>query len=196
MQQEQSVYNKQRLIALGALVVLILIIIFLVWWWFVPKKTPTPQANTPVAPVSDRVVLPLQTQVLAAPPEKPAIADEGEAQILSLARNFSERYGSWSTDSSFQNLSDLFPRITARLRAEFESTIAEAEPSTEFRGSETNVLKMVIESRSVSAASVLVTTQRIETDVQLKQTVTYHDLLVSMVKQGEFWYVNSAEWKS
>lgn len=196
MQQEQSVYNKQRLLALGALIVLILIIIFLVWWWFVPKNPAAPQNDTPVVPVSDRVVLPRQTQVLATPPVKPAVADEGEAQILSLARNFSERYGSWSTDSSFQNLNDLFPRITARLRAEFEKTIATAAPSTEFKGSETNVLKMVIQNRNGSVASVLVTIQRVETDAQLKQTITYHDLLVSMVKQGEFWYVNSAEWKS
>lgn len=196
MKQEQSVYNKNRLIALGALIVLIFIIIFLVWWWFIPKGPAAPATNTPVVPASDRVVLPRQTQVLETPTVKPAIADEGEAQILSLARNFSERYGSWSTDSSFQNLNDLFPRITARLRAEFEKTIAKAEPSAEFKGSETNVLKMEIQNRTASNASVLVTIQRVETDAQLKQTVTYHDLLVSMVKQGEFWYVNVAEWKS
>ncbi|MBI4091033.1 MAG: hypothetical protein HY422_03340 [Candidatus Komeilibacteria bacterium] len=196
MQQEQSLYSKRRLTVLGVLVILVLIIVFLVWWWFVPKKPIVTQTGTPAITESDRVVLPKQTQVLETPSARPAVADQGEAQILSLARNFAERYGSWSTDSGFQNLNDLAPYSTARLRAEFEDTIAATETPTLFKGSETVVLKMDIQSRTASAAGVLVTTQRIETDSQLKQTVTYHDLLVFMVKQGEFWYVDRAEWKN
>src|SRR4030095_7086438 len=68
----------------------------------------TEQTNTPFV---------TNTSVTVAPdPERDA--------IIARAVNFTERYGSSSTDTGTANLSDVLPWMTARFRAETERDIA------------------------------------------------------------------------
>lgn len=196
MQQEQSNYNKNRLVALGALILLVLIILFLIWWWFLPKKTPAPVAGLPIVPPEDRVVLPTQVQTPVAPLlPSAATPSAGEAEAMNLARNFAERYGSWSTDSNYQNLTDLFPSVTERLKQEFRQTIAQAPEHRDFTGVDTRALNVEMTSFTNTRARAVVTTQRTERNAQLEPVVRYENLELSMLKQGQFWLVDTAVWQ-
>lgn len=196
MQREQGKYNKKRLFALGVLILLVLILIFLLWWWFFPR-TSAPEGPVPTAaePARDTVVLsPQQPQTPVDEPREYAPVP-GETEIRALARNFTERYGSWSTDSDFQNLKDLFPRVTSRLQAAFQRTIDTAVTPTEFKSVETRVLQIEINSLTSTEASVLVTAQQMTRDAGLQETEEFVKLDLALVKDGEFWYVDSAAWQ-
>ncbi len=191
---EEKPYNKKRLFALVVLILLLLLVIFLIWWWLRPPAVPrTSQTNTP--PPSDTVVLPPQRQVLPPLATPRDTITAGEAEVMNLARNFTERYGSWSTDSRYQNLYDLFPSVTQRLRREFERTVASAAAQPSYRGVETKVVHISIQHLREGSADVVVTAQSTETGADLQKSVTYRQLALSMVKQGTYWYVDSAQWQ-
>lgn|SRR3989338_1830740 len=196
MRQEQGRYSTSRIAIFIALIVLLLIVIFLIWWWLRPGASPD-TANTNVAPPIDEVVtLPPQVQVAPPVTEPKKELTTGEAQVLNLARNFTERYGSWSTDSSYQNLKDLYPSVTSNLKKELDQTIAAGIISDSgFRGAETRVINMNLDSYTQSRAQVTVTAQQVTTDTLLQESVSYRQLELSIVSQGGFWYVDSAQWK-
>lgn len=189
--REQGIYNKKRLVAVGFLILLIILMVFLVWWWFL--RSPAPEKQVRQEPPKDRVVLPPRQQQ-GTPAPAPALS-AGELEVMALARNFTERYGSFSTDSSYQNLYDLFPVITARLRRNFEQTIAATPLGSGFQGTQTKVIKIDITSLTGSRAAVTVTAQRVATDSALANKVTYEDIELAMVKQGDSWFVDQAQWK-
>ncbi len=196
MQQGQGKYNKNRLLALGVLILLIIIILLLIWWWFIPHGNGIPGPKpTATEPAHDTVVLPIQKPAPAPAPEPTPAVVPGETEVRSLARNFTERYGSWSTDSNFQNLKDLFPRVTARLKASFQRTIDSSSAPTEFKSAETRVLQIDIKSLTDSKADVLVTAQQTTRNDKLESQDSFVKLALTMVKDGQFWYVDSAEWK-
>lgn len=162
------------------------------WWWFWPRGIDNSGTNTP--PLQDNIVLPPSTPPLTNTSTPPPVISSGELAVTNLARNFSERYGSWSTDSGFQNLYDLFPVITASLRQEFETTIARSASPSNFVGYSTKALNIDIQRLTEAQATVVVTTQRVQSGAG-DNPVDYEDLRLTMVKQGDFWYVDSADWQ-
>jgi hypothetical protein len=92
-------------------------------------------------------------------------------------------------------LIDLYPRITSQLKSEFKNTIETSPAQEAFKGMETRVLQIEILDLGARDARVLVTAQRIETDANRTQNVFFQALDLGMVKQGEFWYVDSALWQ-
>jgi len=190
----KGLINRNRVFALIFLMLLLVLLIFLLWWWFggVAPVEPVVVPRT----IDDTVVLPSRqpTEIVPSPiPEVPVISD-GELQIMTLARNFAERYGSWSTDTDFQNLRDLFPNITNTLQRRFESTIASAATPQEYKGFQTKALNVRVTSLEATTAEATVVTQRAETLSDLSQNIKYENLDVSMVKIGDFWYVDNATW--
>ncbi|MEK7584517.1 MAG: hypothetical protein AAB490_04690 [Patescibacteria group bacterium] len=196
MRQEQGRYSKSRVAIFIGLIVLLLIVIFLLWWWFRPGSSPDPANTNATPPIDETVTLPPQVQIAPPVAEPKQELTTGEAQVLNLARNFTERYGSWSTDSSYQNLRDLYPSVTSNLKREFDQTIAAgATEDSGFKGAETRVINMNLDSYTESRAQVTVTAQQVTTDTLLQEAVAYRQLELSMVAQGGFWYVDSAQWK-
>jgi hypothetical protein len=190
--------NRKRVIALSALVLLVIIIVILVWWWFVRPFQTQPAANTntgvPTNQNTVTVTLPAITNGNApSAPAKPQ--DAGELQIMNLARNFAERYDSWSTDSNYQNLRDLYPRITGSLRAIFEQTIATAPATIQFRAARAKAISIVITSRTNDTAAVTVIVQETLSDTDLHETSSFRTMDLTMVKQADYWFVDSVVWK-
>jgi len=194
MRKEHGTVSRSRLTIFVVLILLLLLIFFLIWWWLRPQPTTQGGVELP-PPVSDTIVLPPQQPPVEPPLEtQPTPVTPGEAAVESLARNFTERYGSWSTDSDYQNLRDLFPSITSRLQQTFQATISNAPVPEEFSGVQSRALQINIESLTDSRASVTVTAQRTVTKADLTSDVLYENLKISMIKQGSFWYVDEAEW--
>lgn len=202
---KEGLVNRKRVVAAVFLLLLIILVLVLLWWWFWrgTGETPSDEPTTPV--VEDRVILPPTKQTVNGPTVEPAAQPTaGELYIMNLARDFAERYGSFSTDRSFQNLIDVYPLITASLRAQFEATVAAgtgasagasggARPGA-FKGVETRALSVDIANITASRADVTVVTQRNETDQDLRTNTTYQTLDLTILKSGEFWYVDEAAW--
>ncbi|HLD27382.1 MAG TPA: hypothetical protein VJB39_00845 [Patescibacteria group bacterium] len=128
----------------------------------------------------------------------PAPAPTPAAQsAMATARIFAERYGSYSSDSNFVNLDELEPLASAQLMAELERLKAAADFSQGFYGVSSKALKVeaTILDEAVGAAEIKVNLQREETRQNSQPFVYYQDIILSLIRSGDAWLVNRAEWQ-
>lgn len=117
-----------------------------------------------------------------------------EQNLTVIARNFAERYGSFSTDSQFLNLKELKDFSTPKLQSELEAVITN-EAAKEFYGVSSRAMKVEILDSSENAATVLVSLQREESRAGQDNFVYYQDLKLSLVKSGENWLIDEVQWQ-
>lgn len=116
--------------------------------------------------------------------------------ITAVARNFTERYGSWSNENKGSNLvaaqaygTKLFNNFLATQIAKEQSSPAAAE----YQGVITTALAFHFETMTAANATVLVTTRQQVTTGAKTQLIT-KDILLIMLKVGSDWKINSAVW--
>jgi hypothetical protein len=144
-----------------------------------------------------------QTTIQAQPEEMSAVQaskeETNKSNVLVLASSFAERFGSFSNQSDFQNIRDLFPFMTASMQNWAESYIETQRAgisSGTYAGVTTKSLSRKFLSLSENAAEILVSTQRREsTGVMANETVTYKDMELKLVKEGEDWKVDGVWWR-
>ena len=137
-----------------------------------------------------------QTQSTATQPE-PQIIDErtpAELQLYGTARNFAERYASFSTDSGFTNLEEVKIFSTSNMILELDKIIDDGNQSDEFYGVTSKVLKVDIVEMGESQGQVVVTLQRQESKLDKADFVFYQDLELFLVKIQNNWLVDQANW--
>lgn len=177
------------------LVLLALLIAFLLWWFLRPKAAPV-------------VVQPAPNVIVAPTPAKPTISDvrQQEAQeerastasVQTAAKIFAERYGSYSAEANFANLTDVLPLMTESFAEKTETYVATAEPSTEYYAVTTHVVTITVDGQDDEAgtARVTVTTQREEAKGSVQNiSVRYQDLVLTFLKENGAWLVASATWQ-
>ncbi|HLD18169.1 MAG TPA: hypothetical protein VJB99_03805 [Patescibacteria group bacterium] len=123
---------------------------------------------------------------------------EIQAPLQALAKTFAERYGSYSNESAFANLTDVLPLMSQRFRAETEKMLATSIPSTAFYGVTTRVLAVSIETMDDSSgiAQTSIHTQREETTGTVQNVVTIYQILtLDFVKENSTWKVDRARWQ-
>lgn len=123
-------------------------------------------------------------------------ADLRKKELMIEARNFIERYGSFSTDSQFTNLYELKDEMTNRFWQETEKYIAsqQIKKSQEFYGVSTKVLNISENNSSNNLIIYSALTQRKETKNQTEK-ILYQSAELKMVKQGNGWLVDGVSWK-
>lgn len=145
----------------------------------VNQEQPTPKPVVSETPVSNNLT-----------------AEEKEqAQLLKLAGSFVERYGSYSNQTDFENLSDLLPFMSRDLKnwaenfiKEKRKSIAENQP---YYGLTTKTLKKELVSFSDDLVKIKVSVQKSEMiggDFNAK--VFYEDYLVELIKEDEIWKID------
>ena len=172
--------NKRWILPLAVLVIAVAVFL----WWFLAQRQPrdivltdqTAWSGTGVGSVSSG------TEIRA---------PEGGAAVVA-ARNFAERFGSYSNQNPYDNIKQLFPLMTARLRATFPG--AAAVTSDSYQGVESRVISIKVLQTSDVAARLTVTLQRSERDASLRVKVYYQDLALTLVKELNQWLVDSAQW--
>lgn len=125
-------------------------------------------------------------------------SDEAEllakAQVEQLSTSFIEVFGSYSTDSHYQNLLDLKEMVSSSYWSQLERYIS-AENSAETYSVWTNTLKAKVTNLSDNAAQVLVKTQRGErVSKQAAEKIFYQDAEVFLLKENGLWMVNKVNW--
>jgi hypothetical protein len=132
------------------------------------------------------------------PPERPLqVSPEEQLKrtLNSRARSFAARYGSFSSDSNFQNLYELKNQMTPSFWQEKEAHIKEAKPVATFYGISTKALSIkLIEFDPETRAEFLVSCQRQETR-DSEQKVIYQDINIVFVKVNNNWLVDNAQWQ-
>lgn len=184
--------SKRGTLIIAGVLVLIAIILLLIFWpraggkpiFHAPAKTNQQAVNTaPATPVVKPTVTPAQ---------------KTEASVATISQTFTERFGSYSTESEAANLQDVLPLVTASFRAKLETQIAHllSTPAKDYYGVTTRVLSTNIKSVNETSATVDVLTQREEATGSAGNTsVKYQTVTLQLNQVGGVWLVDSATWQ-
>lgn len=195
---------RTKIIFFGGIGVLIIVGLILALVFRQKQATPVTEEAT----LSADVVLPDDTSNVAGgnvsvPVEVKKMPSKDEvsaaakvAAIKNSAINFAERFGSYSVAANFANFEELKPFSTPTVAQWFDQykTQVLAKQGADFVGVTTKAVSTKIISSSETVASVLVSTQRLET-YKTEQKTEYKDMLVKLVWQNNQWLVDGAYWQ-
>jgi hypothetical protein len=186
--------SRKKKILLVVLGILFLILLFsLVWFLQNARPVPTTVVLSPEKPtVQTSRDETQESSVVSEPIETKDI----DVALQTLAVSFAERYGSYSTESSFANLYDILPMMTAALRSQTEDFIAKSSVSSLYYGVTTRVLSVDVSTSDKTMATVTVSTQREESKGSAQNSeIKYQDLFLTCVEENGVWKVSSAIWQ-
>lgn len=180
--------TKKKLEIVGAVVILILLLLLL---WFVLRK---PKTEVPINNEPEQVVDSL-------PEVNPAdVPAPGVVSASTIGRIFVERFGSYSSESNFENVDDVMSLATPSYQAELETLVAsyrrQVDEADGYTGISTVVIGVTVISESETDASFLIMTQREEAVGNPgNTTLRYQNAEVSLVKSGDDWLIDDLAWK-
>lgn len=119
-----------------------------------------------------------------------------ELDIESVARNFTERYGSWSNHNQNNNFKSAQVYMTENMMLVLDNFVANNEKLNDnsvYYGINTKVLNVQILESTADSASVKVNTQRKQV-LDDAETIYYQALNLFLVYRDE-WLVNDADWE-
>ncbi len=175
---------KVRLALISGLVLIIALVIFF-WWW-------THRAPATVV-LKTQEVVPTNNNATTVPDETTVVAPTG-AELSVVSRIFVERYGSFSNQSKKQNLRDVWSMLTKSFQDRLNLT-ANTAVTADYSGIETRVVSISVVSQSATEAELKVKAQRSERQADLQTKTYYQDIVLSLIKSGDQWLVDRAEWK-
>lgn len=181
--------RKFILEALGAIIVIALLIALLLWFRNreVEETPDTPSVEDIRSMPRTEEVFDEQTRQNTRP------APEVNARI------FTERFGSFSSQSDFNNLRDIYPIITPELRIRLEALAAAGanEIREQYFGVSTRVISLETLEATESTARLNITTQRTEASGSVtNQQVRYQDIIIFMVNVDGNWLIADYEWQN
>ena len=133
----------------------------------------------------------------------PAVPPAPEVAVRQLAITFAERYGSFSSEGNYVNITDLFPLMTERYQRALETFVRQqrAAPSTGFQSTTSTILTTSVrlpatDANAATQATAMVTAQRTTVTGSGPSTVTAQDLELTLLKTSDGWRVDGATWKA
>jgi hypothetical protein len=195
--------RKKIILIVAAVLVLIGILALLLR----PKRAPETTESSPVGALTAAPsgalarsggltnVAPVNEPVLPPPPPPT------ETAVRQVAMTFAERYGSFSNEGNFVNISDLFPLMTERYQRAQEAELARLRQQprpAEFSSTTTIVMKADVDLPSGEAsksAIARVLTQRTEVRSGATPKTYGQTLTVQLVKISDGWRVDGATWE-
>lgn len=197
--------TRRKKITITTIILLIVAVVFWLIWALLNRKSIAPVSTvTPSTPTAAGVSAPETVPVPRVAPLT-AVSTTGEGATLSpvsftaLSRSFAERYGSYSNQSDFSNIKELYPFMTATLRATMRELIKD-DPTTAaaaegYVGVTTRAIGVRIISSSAARAEVLVETKRSESGQGRQDRVYYQNLKLNLVAEAGQWKVDDAQWE-
>jgi vacuolar-type H+-ATPase catalytic subunit A/Vma1 len=173
------------------ILVLFLLALFLLWW-LLRKEEPAPSPRAREAPAAE---VKKEEVSLVAPLVVRESADEEEAGAIAVARMFAERYASFSSESDFANVKDLFPLMTLSLREREEARIRAAGSGGEYLGITSSVVTMSTITMNENEAMIEAGLQRRVTEGEARTEETrYETLRLQLLKENGSWFVTEVGW--
>lgn len=136
--------------------------------------------------------------------EEPIIEEKKEdpinLKIKTVAKNFAERYGTWSTDNKDENFKSAEIYANSRMKRIIEDFILNNEKLsddyTDFYGVTAKALNVKILDSDNTSANLNVAIQQIETlGENLDENISYKNLSLELIKYNDDWFVDYAEWE-
>ena len=136
--------------------------------------------------------------------EEPVIQEKKEdpinLKIKTVARNFAERYGTWSTDNKDENFKSAEIYASSRMKIMIGDFILDNEKLsddyTDFYGVTAKALNVKILNSDNTSANLNVAIQQIETSGEnLDEDINYKNLNLELIKYNDDWLVDYAEWE-
>ena len=130
--------------------------------------------------------------------EKEQEVRDSSAGVISVSKTFVERYGSYSNEANFSNITDVLPVMTERFAKESQKFVEGATAPEGHYGVTTRVITVKINSldEEKGNGSALITTQREESkDPSGGTEVRYQDIELKFEKEAGVWKVDSANWQ-
>ena len=194
--------NKKTVITIVILLVLLAAGTGIIYWYWqnqsqVPDKSQLKDETSTRNQISSPGNLPVDEK--ASKPAKKKEVKAVESELLSTVRYFTERWGTYSNQSNFQNIRDLRPVMTEDF---FSEVYGKYEPKSDidlskqsYEGYETKVISIDWENQSDNEATALVTTNRRHL-VGSDTVDTYpQKIRLTLVKQAGVWRVATAVWQ-
>lgn len=119
--------------------------------------------------------------------------------LTKTASAFAERFGSYSNQSNYENLTDLKYFMTTKMKKWVDNKVASKDYSKSndiYYGITTRAMKAEIKSLGSTTALINVKTQRQEfVGADMNSKVSYRDISITFKKEGNVWKVDSAYWQ-
>ena len=191
--------RRTKLIILVVIAVVVMLGLVLLALAPRPVATPQPQPTPPSSaiPVVGGSPLPGESPAVAVQPSPVTKEPATQTTLQAFAVTFAERYGSYSTDGTLENLRQLKPLMTAEGFAHAEQKLRSSLPTNSFYGVTTRALsaQIIALDEQETEAQLVVQTQRSETRTGLTAQQFYQPLSVTVVKTQNGWRVKLAEWQ-
>lgn len=134
---------------------------------------------------------------------KPPVSEEIEKNTAAkIASSFAERFGSYSNQSDYGNITDLRSFMTDKMQAWADKYIADQRKKNPYtpvyQGAIAKAISFEVKSFDAAAGSaeVKVSAQRSEFSGDSKEPkVYYQDIVIKMIKENSSWKVDSAFWQ-
>jgi len=188
---------SRRTKSIVAIIILALVLLLALLWWLWGRGPVMPTNVNQPTTEPER----LPVEIIDKQPS-PVKAPDVEASLKATASTFTERFGSFSNQGSFENLADVRPLLTVKMRGTVDALIADqlstAAAGSPYYGVTTQALVVTITSfdESLGRADVTVNAQRAESKgTTVNPRVFYQKINLKLVKTGDAWKVDEAVWE-
>mgnify|MGYP001595931853 CR=1 FL=1 len=176
--------ETRRKILITILVALVLLLLWFLWSWW-SRRTPT--IVIPQAPVASQTI----KETPVTPPSSIIPVTPGVASAQVVARDFVERFSTYSTDTPYLNYSDVEELTTPEF---FASLKKQKSNIVGYKGVTARVLSISVVSGSETAGTMVfeLTTQNesFEND-RANPTTSYEKVKVTVEKRNGLWKVST-----
>jgi len=191
--------KKKKIIAISIIVAAFLILFGLIYFMFLASVPSEPVAVVEETPTQEQLP---QTPIIVEPKQKLSAKTEAtEEDLKRLAASFIERYGTYSNQSGYNNITDLNLFMSRSLRAWADNFIAqrnnEIEDNSIYYGITTkSVVIETVDFDDLSGTAVFsIKTQRQEAVGGPNNIRSFQqDAEVEMLKESGVWKVNKVNW--
>jgi len=199
--------NNQKL-AISIISISAIILLGVIYFIFVHKYSSTTQTNNQIATSTQNTNKPNQTnQKINIEQPKAKIESDNkiikvseEDEVKKMAGLFAERFGSYSNQSDYANITNLQIFMTDSMKGWSNKLISSLRKNNGAGYYGINSKSIVEEAKQFNkdqgAAEILVKTQRQETNDKGEVSTFYQNILVSYKKIGSEWRVDSAIWQN
>ncbi len=196
--------KRQKKILIMAIAIILIGLIILLIYLYLSQKIKRPELINGKGNVN--AVLPFNPSVsntnggFKTVEKEIILPGTNETQVQVVSKNFSERFGSYSNQSNFDEyLNDLTMLTTTGMEDFLKNFIRpiQTENPSYYHGFSTKVLKVKIIDLKSETAETLVSTQRTETNESqnIVNKIYYQDLKLKIVKVNNQWLVDGAWWQ-
>jgi len=173
------------------IIIVILILIGGITWFFISKKSqPTSENKNILNQLVNQENTADQNQTTTEIPA-PIAEDSLKIDLTNQARSFIERYGSYSTDSNYENLQELLPKMAQPLKTETELRIKKGVKNDmavgNFLGLTTKVISINLDKFTPDSEAIFSAEIQEQAAHPGQTDISYKTVKLTFVKSADEW---------